>query len=166
MSLETELQNVIAATSALNQTVQGKIDAINNTVNAAVATNDARATSAISSVTSAVNAELGNIRPYSTNYVFWNTLKPADRIRIFPAMVIGQVHRSRQSLPPAAHHLPHRDGRLDSHLWRFDRHQPRHARRRYRGQHSRAERRRPLEPTGPGHGHPTPWRTGRDRLRG
>ena len=31
MSLETELQNVIAATSALNQTVQGKIDAINST---------------------------------------------------------------------------------------------------------------------------------------
>jgi putative ubiquitin-RnfH superfamily antitoxin RatB of RatAB toxin-antitoxin module len=96
MSLETELQNVIAATSALNQTVQGKIDAINSTVNSAVTTNDARATSAINSVTSAVNAELGNIRPYSTNYVFWNTLKPADRIRIFPAMVIGHPWQDGQ----------------------------------------------------------------------
>ena len=47
MSLETELQNVIAATSALNQTVQGKIDAINSTVNV-TAVNDAPAAVAAS----------------------------------------------------------------------------------------------------------------------
>ena len=89
MSIETELQNVIAATSALNQTVQGKIDAINSTVSSAIASNDARTASAITGMTNAVNAELANIRPYSANYVFWNTLAPTSRIRIFPAMKIG-----------------------------------------------------------------------------
>lgn len=89
MSIETDLQNAVAAASALNQTVQGKIDAINSTVNSAIASNDARTASAITGMTNAVNAELANIRPYSANYVFWNTLAPTSRIRIFPAMKIG-----------------------------------------------------------------------------
>lgn len=89
MSIETDLQNAVAAASALNQTVQGKIDAINSTVSSAIASNDARTASAITGMTNAVNAELANIRPYSANYVFWNTLAPTSRIRIFPAMKIG-----------------------------------------------------------------------------
>jgi hypothetical protein len=89
MSIETDLQNAVAAASSLNQTVQGKIDAINTTVSSAIASNDARTASAITGMTNAVNAELANIRPYSTNYVFWNTLAPTSRIRIFPAMKIG-----------------------------------------------------------------------------
>ena len=89
MSIETDLQNAVAAASALNQTVQGKIDAINSTVNSAIASNDARTAIAITGMTNAVNAELANIRPYSANYVFWNTLAPTSRIRIFPAMKIG-----------------------------------------------------------------------------
>lgn len=89
MSIETDLQNAVAAASALNQTVQSKIDAINSTVSSAIASNDARTASAITGMTNAVNAELANIRPYSANYVFWNTLAPTSRIRIFPAMKIG-----------------------------------------------------------------------------
>ena len=91
MSIETDLQNAVAAASALNQTVQGKIDAINSTVSSAIASNDARTASAITGMTNAVNAELANIRPYSANYVFWNTLAPTSRIRIFPAMKIGHA---------------------------------------------------------------------------
>jgi hypothetical protein len=89
MTVETDLQNAVAAASALNQTVQAKIDAINSTVDSAIDNNDSRTSTAINGMTDSVNAELANIRPYSTNYLFWNTLAPSDRIRIFPAMTIG-----------------------------------------------------------------------------
>lgn len=90
MSLETDLQNVISSATQLNQNVQGKIDEINTELDAAVADSQSRTSSSINSLTSAVNAELGNLRPYSMSMLFWKDLGPDEIIRIHPAMVIGQ----------------------------------------------------------------------------
>jgi len=90
MSLETDLQNAISSATQLNQNVQGKIDEINTELDAAVADSQSRTSSSINSLTSAVNAELGNLRPYSMSMLFWKDLGPDEIIRIHPAMVIGQ----------------------------------------------------------------------------
>ena len=50
MSIETELQNVVAAASALNQTVRGQIDQINATVGTTSA-----------NLTNSVNAKLSQM---------------------------------------------------------------------------------------------------------
>lgn len=62
MSIETELQNVVAAASALNQTVRGQIDQINATVGNAIANNDARTTNAINGMNATVNSYVANAR--------------------------------------------------------------------------------------------------------
>jgi hypothetical protein len=62
MSIETELQNVVAAASALNQTVRGQIDQINANVGNAIANNDARTTNAIHGMNATVNSYVANAR--------------------------------------------------------------------------------------------------------
>ena len=62
MTIETELQNVVAAASALNQTVRGQIDQINATVGSAIANNDARTTNAINGMNATVNSYVANAR--------------------------------------------------------------------------------------------------------
>lgn len=68
MSIETELQNVVAAASALNQTVRGQIDQINATVNT-TATN----------LTNNVNAKLTQIDAWRVSarqeFVFPTTMR-------------------------------------------------------------------------------------------
>lgn len=62
MTIETELQNVVAAASSLNQTVRGQIDAINASVTSAIANNDTRTTTAINGMNTTVNNYVANAR--------------------------------------------------------------------------------------------------------
>lgn len=78
MSIETELQNVVAAASALNQTVRGQIDQINATVGGAIANNDARTTSAINGMNSSFESWKSNAR---YEWPFVNLLKNAHMLK-------------------------------------------------------------------------------------
>lgn len=87
MTIETDLQAVINATTTLNSTVQNLTNSVWAATNAAVADSQSRTTTAINNLSSSVQAELNLLRPMATDFVSWTVL--GTRQQIFPAGIIG-----------------------------------------------------------------------------
>jgi hypothetical protein len=100
MSLETDLQSVIASANALNTTVQGKIDNINNALDDKVADVTATMNSTVTSIKNQANSALGTIGNKATllantaeaasNYIYQphiqnslNYMADHDDVRLF-----------------------------------------------------------------------------------
>lgn len=90
MTIETDLQDVVSATSALNQTVQGQIDNINTTLTDAVADVDSTLDNAVSQAEADVNASLANGE--RKRWHIESIMIPETQITIDPARVIGSEY--------------------------------------------------------------------------
>ena len=87
MTIETDLQDVVSATSALNQTVQGQIDNINTELDAQIAASNSANAATRNALESDIASALANLDVRAATWGGWQILD--EPVAIAPACVVG-----------------------------------------------------------------------------